>query len=100
MPDAPVSLANDAATTASGVVAITWTDGAFDGASPVIDYTVFYDQGTSTWTELVSGLTTNSHTASSLTADTVYAFRVYSRNVIGLSLASSEVSIRAAAIPA
>jgi len=43
VPDAPLSLANDAATTASGIVAITWTDGSFNGASPVIDYTVFYD---------------------------------------------------------
>ena len=102
VPDAPVSLANDVAVTASGVVGLTFADGATDGSSSIIDYTVFYDQGaaTATWIELTSGLLTNSYTATGLTTDVVYTFKVYARNIVGLSVASSDVVIRAAAIPA
>lgn len=38
-------------------------------------------------------------TVTGLTADVVYSFRVYSRNVVGTSLVSNQVAIRAAAKP-
>ena len=41
----------------------------------------------------------HSYIATSLTADTIYKFRVEARNLIGYSASSSEVSIRAAAVP-
>ena len=48
---------------------------------------------------LASGIPATSYTASSLTADVVYTFKVSARNLIGYGADSSEVSIRAAAKP-
>jgi len=49
VPDAPVSLLNDPTITTDKVIKFTWADGASDGGTPVIDYTVSYDQGTNTF---------------------------------------------------
>lgn len=43
MPDAPISLTNDAMTTSDTVIRITWMAGSSDGGSTVLDYTVYYD---------------------------------------------------------
>jgi hypothetical protein len=43
IPDAPISLANDPTTTTDQIISFTWSDGAFDGGSPVIDYAIYYD---------------------------------------------------------
>lgn len=98
-PDAPVTLANDAAITASTQIGLTWSAGAFDGASPIIDYRITFDQGTNNWVPLASSITLTSFTATDLTPDTVYAFKVEARNVQGFSPESSEFSVRAAAVP-
>ena len=64
-----------------------------------MDYKIDYDQGTSNWIELVSGLTSKDYLATSLTANTIYSFKVYSRNAVGFSDPSSSVGILAAAVP-
>jgi hypothetical protein len=56
--DAPVSLVNDHLTTTDTVIRFTWNDGSSDGGNVVIDYTVYYDQGTSTFVELEAGVLT------------------------------------------
>lgn len=43
VPDAPVSLADDPTTTSDVQIRFTWSDGASDGGTSVIDYTVYYD---------------------------------------------------------
>jgi hypothetical protein len=43
VPDAPITLANDPTTTSDTLIRFTWSDGASDGGSSVIDYTVIYD---------------------------------------------------------
>lgn len=43
VPDAPVSLTNDPLTTIDSTIRFTWSDGASDGGTGVIDYTVYYD---------------------------------------------------------
>ena len=58
VPDAPVNLANDADTTSDTVIRFTWIDGVNNGGTSVIDYTVYYDQGSSSFVELESGVTT------------------------------------------
>ena len=40
VPDAPINLLNKAEITAAGVIGISWSDGAYDGGSPVIDYKI------------------------------------------------------------
>lgn len=56
VPDKPVSLANVAATTTAVQIGLEWTDGAYDGGTSIIDYTVFSDGGTGTWTTLATGV--------------------------------------------
>jgi hypothetical protein len=58
VPDAPLTLANDAATTSNTVIRFTWTEGANNGGTQVLTYNVYYDQATGTWIQLASGLTT------------------------------------------
>jgi len=48
---------------------------------------------------LASGITTTSYTATNLTPDSIYTFKVSARNLVGLGSDSSEVAVRAAAIP-
>jgi len=99
LPDAPVSLANNAAVTASGVIGLTWLPGAYDGGSPIIDYRLSYHESSGSFVVLATGVVPASYTATSLIADTIYTFKIESRNLIGYSVFSSEISIRAAARP-
>jgi hypothetical protein len=50
IPDAPISLANDPLTTTDTIIRFTWVDGAYNGGTSIIDYTVFYNQGTGSFT--------------------------------------------------
>lgn len=45
-PDAPINLAIDENVSTSSVIKLTWQKGASDGATPVEDYVVYYDDGT------------------------------------------------------
>jgi len=38
-------------------IGITWTDGLSNGGTTVIDYRIKFDQGSDTWTTLISGVT-------------------------------------------
>jgi hypothetical protein len=99
VPTAPQTLANNAGVTSSGTVGLTWSVPSSNGGSAVIDYQISYKSGNGAFSVLASGITTTSYTASSLTADVVYTFKVTARNLVGLGTDSSEVAIRAAAIP-
>jgi hypothetical protein len=79
VPDAPVDLANDPTTTTDTVIRFTWNDGASDGGTAVIDYSVYYDQGTGsgTFVLLESNVPTAYYlTTVTLTAGTTYTFKV------------------------
>jgi len=99
-PEPPSLLTNNAAVTSASVIGMSWTAPTVVGGTPVIDYRVSWDQGTSTYTVLATGITTISYqTTISLTANTVYKFKIESRNAYGYSTSfSNEVSIRAAAV--
>jgi hypothetical protein len=99
VPTAPQTLANNAAVTASGTVGLTWSAPSSNGGSAVIDYQISSKSGNGAFSVLASGISTTSYTASSLTADVVYTFKVTARNLVGLGTDSSEVAIRAAAVP-
>ena len=43
-PDAPLSLANVAAVTTGYLIGLNWTQGIYNGGSPVIDYQISYKQ--------------------------------------------------------
>jgi len=65
----------------------------------VIDYQISYKTGAAAYSIIATGITTTSYTASSLTPDAIYVFKVTARNLVGLGPDSSEATIRAAAIP-
>ena len=86
IPDAPTQLANNAVITSAYQIGLSWSAPSFNGGSAVTDYAVWYDNGTtSDFIELVSGLTTLSYTAMSLTPGTTYQFKVVARNIYGFS---------------
>jgi hypothetical protein len=81
-------------------VSFTWSDGLSDGGAAVIDYRIYYDQSTGTWTELDAGITQKSYTTTiSLTQGHTYAFKVQARNTVGYGELSAEHSILAAQLP-
>ena len=91
-------MANNAVITAASVIGLTWT-ADYNGGSPILDYKVYFDQGTNTWTPFAFGITQTSFTATGLTAGTTYKFKVQARNIVGYSAISSEISVIAAAYP-
>ena len=100
-PDAPVSLANVALVTDASKIGLTWSAGASNGGTPVIDYRISWDQGTNSYIILVSGITTTTFTTIvPLTPNASYKFKVESRNAFGFSTTfSNEATIRAASLP-
>ena len=94
-PGAPSSLSNDLASTTSSAIALTWIVPTFFGGKASVDYRVSWDQGTSNFIVLASGITTTSYlTSAKLTPGMVYKFKVDSRNTFGFSTSSSnEVSV-------
>jgi len=55
-PDAPISLANNPVVTSATKIGLTWSEGAANGGSPVIDYRLTFDQGTGSWVTYASGI--------------------------------------------
>ncbi|MCS5585436.1 MAG: fibronectin type III domain-containing protein [Pseudomonadales bacterium] len=100
--DPPKALANDAANTSHTQVTFTWAAPASNGVSAVLDYKVFWDQGTNNFVELegATALTTKNYTKTGVTEGTTYKFKVQARNTVGYSSESSTVSILAASVPA
>jgi hypothetical protein len=77
LPDAPVSLANDAGITTGYQIGFSWSDGSYNGGSPVIDYQVSYTEvSSSTYSVFASGILTQSTTVTGLTPGITYKFIV------------------------
>jgi hypothetical protein len=59
LPDTPITLVNDPATTTAYQVGLTWSDGTYNGGSPVIDYQVsLTEASSSTYTIFASDILT------------------------------------------
>ena len=100
MPDAPISLINNAELTSNLKIGLTWSNGVSNGGSAVLDYSVYYDQGTDNFVLLNNAVTSPSYlTTVTLTAGTTYKFKVTARNSVGTSSFSDPVSILAARVP-
>ena len=96
-PDAPLNLANVASITTAYQIGLTWIPGAYDGASPVLDYRVNYkSELDQTYTIYADGVTTIPYTVTGLTPGVIYTFKVEARNIVNFSEYSAEVSILAA----
>jgi hypothetical protein len=100
VPDAPINIFNDPTVTDANRIKFTWTEGPSDGGMPVLDFDVYYDQGSSSWVLLEEGVVPTEYTTSvALTADLIYAFKLTARNSVGDSVYSEQISIRAAKVP-
>ncbi len=75
-PDAPYSLQRNDATTIAGTIGLTWVQGLSNGGSPVLDYSIIYDQATGVYVSLTTGVTVTSFVKSGLTVGSTYKFRV------------------------
>ena len=94
IPDKPFLVMNDATITSDSKIGIFWFDGATNGGSPIIDYKIMWDQSIGYWVSLVEGLTDRVYqTSSTLLKGRTYSFRVYSRNSVGYSVASTDLDI-------
>jgi hypothetical protein len=97
VPDAPTNVLNDPLITNENQIGLVWSEGASDGGTVVIDYRITYDQSIGTYVTLIDGLTANLYTTGvALTSGRTYKFKVESRNTVGYSLESTEISILAA----
>lgn len=93
-PDSPLRLVNNPTTTNAYRILVSWEQGIANGGTPVIDYRLWYDQGTGNYVALASGITNLFYLATTLTMGQTYKFKVESRNSYGYSVApSNEVTI-------
>ena len=66
VPDAPVNLFDLPAVTKANKIGLVWDEGDSSGGEAIIDYRIFYDQSSNTWTELVSGVTDPTYTTDTI----------------------------------
>jgi hypothetical protein len=89
-------------TTSDTQIRFTFEEGANNGGVPVLDFSIFYNQGSqaNSLILLESGVTTLFYqTSISLTAGETYEFQVTARNSVGSSAYSLPVAILAAKPP-
>jgi len=100
-PDAPISLTNVRSITDTTRVGLSWSPGAADGGTAVIDYQVWWDQGTDSYLVLQSNEVGTSYTTTvGLQGNKYYKFKVKSRNAFGFSpVFSNEVISLTAILP-
>ena len=72
MPDAPINLLNNAVVTSEVQIGFIYSPGASNGGNAVIDFTIWFDQGTSNFVILASNVLTTSYTATALTGGVTY----------------------------
>lgn len=99
-PDAPLSVANQAAVTDQSNIGVTWIDGVSNGGSAVIDYHVqFSISPYSTWSDADTNKVGYTFTISGLTAGQTYKVRVAARNLVASSAFTLSPEIIAASLP-
>jgi hypothetical protein len=99
VPDAPINLANAMEITLDDRNGLTWEDGHSNGGNSIIDYQVWYDQGSDDFIILASNIVEREYTATSLYSGVTYKFKVKARNSVGYGDLSQEIAILAAQIP-
>lgn len=80
-----MSLANVPLVTSAYQIGLSWSDGAHDGGSPVLDYRVSFAVQGEANTIFSSGLINKFETVTGLTPGVTYQFVVESRNLVGYS---------------
>ena len=97
VPDAPIDLTNDPETTSDSIVRFTWSDGASNGGTSILDYAVYFANGSGgLFTLLSSTVTAREFVHVTITAGNLYRFKVTARNTVGSSFYSEVLEILAA----
>lgn len=79
--DAPLTLSEDISVRTSTTDGLTWIEAPHNGGLSVIDYRIYQRvEGTETYTEIATGITSTSYTVTSLVLGTTYEFTVEARN--------------------
>lgn len=102
MPDPPINLINNYASTSDVLISFLWDPPQDDGGSPILDYAVYYNQGSASnvWVVLDENeVNAFYQTTVALVAGETYAFKVTARNAVGSSDYSAEIQILAAKEP-
>jgi hypothetical protein len=102
VPDAPINLQIDLIETDDTKIRFLWTEGPNNGGVPVIDYDIYYDQGSAIANFVILAenvLDEFYETTIALTPGEEYTFRIISRNSVGESLQSEPITILAAKLP-
>lgn len=55
-PDVPINLANIPSVTKSQQIGLTWNEGAENGGSSVIDYTITYGESIGSYTQILTNI--------------------------------------------
>lgn len=99
-PDPPVALVNNVATTSATETALSWSTGASDGGTPIIDYRISYSAvGAGVFNTLAAGIQTTTY-STTFPQGSEYTYRVESRNAYGYSTSfSNQVTILQAQVP-
>jgi len=97
-PDAPVLIEVPELTT-STEIGFSWTDGTWDGGSPVLDWKIYKSVDGGQFEVLETGLTVRDYVAIQLTPGSTYTFQVQARNLIGYGDLSNELVVLAAETP-
>lgn len=80
---------------------MSWLKPANEGGTPVLDYTILYDNGSSgaAFIVLEENVFETTYTAVSLTPGINYMFKIQARNAYGLSSASTALTVLTAQKP-
>lgn len=96
-PDPPSNLIEETQYRTGYVLGLAWSPEA-DNGSPIIDYTISRAVGAGSFSTLAVSSATN-FIVFGLTPGVTYRFKVQARNSVGLSNASSELSLLSAYVP-
>ena len=100
VPDPPINLVKNTLVSNAVTIGIQWDNGLESGGVPVLDYRVWYDQGTDTYMILDYEISDTQYvTTVPLTSGTYYTFKVQSRNLVGFSDLSEPLAVFAAQMP-
>jgi hypothetical protein len=98
-PDVPVSLTEVYAQRSESTLGLSWSEGLYDGESPLIDYRINMAELGGTFSVIATGITVTSYTATGLNAGTTYEFKVEARNSFDFSSPSEVLSLKASWFP-
>jgi hypothetical protein len=100
IPDVPVDLMDEPSVTNAYQIGVSWSEGAYNGGSVVLDYELLYKEETSIdWLVWDATNTARSSIITGLSPSLNYNFKVRARNIVGYSAFTEQVTIKAAQIP-